>query len=239
MDAALPAVLAFPAYAAVTVVAPAGSVVTANLVEPFTRVPVPSTVEPALKVTDPVAKVVAELTTAVNVTDSPSAAGLTDEKSCVVVAAWFTVWCTTADVLFADDVFPLYAAVMAYVPAAKVRVVMVATPCGLSEAVPRGTVPFLNVTVPAGTDPPAMPLATAAVKVIAWPYADGFALEVSVVVVGSELIVCLNTVEVLDSNEESPAYVAVILWVATDNEEVVIEAAPLLVLPVPMAFPES
>jgi hypothetical protein len=63
----------------VTVTAPAGSVVTANLAEPLTRVATPSAVDPAVKVTDPVANAVADLTTAVNVTDSPSAAGFTEE----------------------------------------------------------------------------------------------------------------------------------------------------------------
>ena len=93
--------------------APAGSVVTANLAEPVTRGAVPKTVEPAAKVTDPVANAVADLTIAVNAIDSPSAAGLTDETSWVVVAAAFTVWFKAPDVLFADDVSPLYATVIA------------------------------------------------------------------------------------------------------------------------------
>ena len=66
---------------AVTVVAPAGKVVSASLVDPFTRVPVPTTVDPAVNVTVPVANVVADLTMAVNVTDSPSAAGFTEETN--------------------------------------------------------------------------------------------------------------------------------------------------------------
>jgi hypothetical protein len=48
-------------------------------------------VDPAVKVTDPVATVVADLTIAVKLTDSPGAAGLTDETSCVVAAAAVTV----------------------------------------------------------------------------------------------------------------------------------------------------
>jgi hypothetical protein len=84
----------------------------------------------------------------------------------VVVVAWFTVWLKAAEVLFADDALPLYAAVIEYVPAPRVSVVRVATPCALSVAVPRGAVPFLNVTVPVGAGPVDE---TVAVKVTGWP----------------------------------------------------------------------
>jgi hypothetical protein len=112
MEPLLPATLAVAAKVAVTVAAPAGSVATANFAVPLTSVAVPSDPEPALKVTDPVAKVVADLTIAVNVTDSPRADGLTDETIWVVVAAWFTIWFKVAEVLFADEGSPLYAAVI-------------------------------------------------------------------------------------------------------------------------------
>jgi hypothetical protein len=146
--------------------APAGSVVTANLAKPFISVAEPSVVEPTVNVTDPVANVVADLTIAVNVTDSPTAAGFTDEKIWVAVAAAFTLWFTVADVLVDDALSPLYAAVIGYTPAPSVRVVSVAAPCELSEAVPKGAVPFLKVMVPVATGPAEV---TVAVKVTACP----------------------------------------------------------------------
>jgi hypothetical protein len=68
--------------------------------------------EPAVNVTDPVANAVADRTIAVKATDSPSAAGLTDETSWVAVAAAFTVWFKAADALAAEDASPLYATVI-------------------------------------------------------------------------------------------------------------------------------
>jgi hypothetical protein len=92
---------------AVTLLAPAGSVVTSSLAEPLTSVAVPRFVGPEVNVTDPVANAVADLTIAINVTDSPTADGFTEEKICVVVVARFTVWFKAADVLFASDASPL------------------------------------------------------------------------------------------------------------------------------------
>ena len=91
---------------------------------------------------------------------------------------------------------------MEYEPAARVRVVIVATPCELSVATPRGVVPFLKLIVPVGADPVEV---TVAVNVTGWPYPDGFALEVSTVVVVAALMVSRNIFDVLDWNEESPA----------------------------------
>jgi hypothetical protein len=84
----------------------------------------------------------------------------------VVVVAWFTVWLKGVDVLFPNTASPLYAAVIEYFPAPRVRVVRVAVPCEPSEAVPRKAVPFLNVTVPVGRGPVEV---TVAVNVTGWP----------------------------------------------------------------------
>jgi hypothetical protein len=64
------------------------------------------------------------------------------------------------------------------------------------------------------------------------------ALEVNRVFVLLRLIVWLIAFEVLDSNEASPAYVAVMLWVPEAKVDVVMLAAPPCVLPVPMDVPE-
>ena len=149
-----------------TVLAPAGNVVTASFAEPLIRFSVPSVLVPAVNVTDPVANVVVDLTVAVNVTDSPAADGFTDENTWVVVAAWFTVWFKVADVLFADELSPPYVAVIECAPAVRVRVVKVVVPCALSEAVPSGAVPFLKLTVPVGVGPLEV---TVALSVTGWP----------------------------------------------------------------------
>ena len=54
--------------------------------EPF-RVAVPRTVEPAVNVTDPLGVAVGELTVAVNITFLPSADGLVEGATFVVVIA--------------------------------------------------------------------------------------------------------------------------------------------------------
>ena len=60
-------------------------------------VPVPSTLEPALKVTDPVSPLAAELTVAVKVTGSPYTLGDVELTTAVVVGALLIVmFCSTS-----------------------------------------------------------------------------------------------------------------------------------------------
>lgn len=85
-------------------------------------------------------------------------------------------------------------------PTGSVEVVNVATPL-LSEAVPNVVAPFLNVTVPVGTPPEEV---TVAVKVTAWPEADGFGEELSDSAVRALVTTCFSTGEVLALYAPSP-----------------------------------
>jgi hypothetical protein len=70
-------------------------------------------------------------------------------------------------------------------PAVRLTVVKVATPEPFKVPVPIVVAPSLNVTVPVGVGAPTTVPATVAVNVTGPPTVDGFALEVSVVVVFS------------------------------------------------------
>src|SRR4051812_45874321 len=72
-------------------------------------------------------------------------------------------------------------------PAARLEVANVALPVPSSEPLPSVFAPSLNATVPDGVAPAP---ATVAVSVTSWPFADGFAVDVSVVVDG----VCAATI---------------------------------------------
>ena len=77
---------------------------------------------------------------------------------------------------------PPYTAVMECAPSAKVEVAKVATPA-FSVPVPSVVAPSLNVTVPVAVPLPGDTAATVAVNVTDWPNTEGFAEEVTVVVV--------------------------------------------------------
>jgi hypothetical protein len=100
----------------------------------------------------------AEVTSAVKVTDSPLVDGFSDELTVVAVVAWFTFCVTTAEVLTASSVLPLYSAVIESLPTGSVAMEKVAFP-ELSVTVPREVVPFLKVTVPAGVPSPEVTVA--------------------------------------------------------------------------------
>lgn len=78
--------------------------------------------------------------------------------------------------------------------------------------VPKVVAPSLKVTVPVGAVP-----VTEAVKVMDVPNVEGFRLEATVVVVATavELTTWLNAADVTVLLRVSPAYTAVMLWLAT------------------------
>src|SRR5947199_387231 len=86
---------------------------------------------------------------------------------------------------------------------------------------------MLNVTVPVGVPAPGATAATVAVKVTAWPDADGLADEVTVVVLFALVGVSVRVVEVLVLKLSSPLYVAVTVWVPTARVDAVSVACPL------------
>ena len=83
---------------------------------------------------------------------------------------------------------------------------------------PNAVAPSLKVTVPAGVPPVDE---TVAVKVTVWPKVEGFALEVTAVVVAAGLTVCCKFDEVLVAKFVSPAYTALMVCAATVRLEVV------------------
>jgi len=156
---------------------------------------------PSLKTTVPVGVAVTpEVTVAVNVTDCPTADGLAEEMSAVVLAAWVTDCDSVAEVLAANVVFAEYVAVMACTPAGRSVVVNVAVPAD-RVPVPMPAPLSENVTVPVGVPEP---LVTVAVSVIEAPKDAGLSDEATVVVVGMPLTTWLRIVDVLGSKVASP-----------------------------------
>ena len=77
---------------------------------------------------------------------------------------------------------------MVWLPMASAEVENVATP-PLREPLPTGLPPSRNVTVPVGVPDPGATAEAVAVKVTDWPNTDGFAEDVTVVVVSALLTV--------------------------------------------------
>jgi hypothetical protein len=101
-----------------------------------------------MKVTEPVGMVVGESTVAVNFTDCPAFAGLSDDTTLVVVVACATLIAAVPE-LAAETPLVTYVAVMLVVPAGILVVLSVAV-VPLNGAVPRFVVPAVNLTFPVG-----------------------------------------------------------------------------------------
>lgn len=139
---------------------------------------VPSVVAPSEKVTVPVGVAVAppdvEAIVAVKVTDWPTPAGFTEERSEVESAARVITSLSIAEVTEWKLESPLYCAVMLCVATASVLVLRVATP-PLKLAEPREVLPSRKVTEPVGTVVTPRTPATVAVRVTDWLATAGFA----------------------------------------------------------------
>src|ERR1041384_2227479 len=97
---------------------------------------------------------------------------------------------------------------------------LVALPLDNVTAVPKFTPLVWNWMVPGATAP------TVAVKLTDWRNTDGFADEVTPVVVSALLTVWVTLVEVLVAYWKSPPYTALIVWLPTDSDELVRVACP-------------
>jgi predicted small secreted protein len=93
-------------------------------------------------------------------------------------------------------------------------------------------VPFTKETVSPSGGAPALEV-TAAVKVTACPYMDGFGEDESAVVVVGSSTTCFTVFDVLLEKVESPAYFAVVESVPSGSDDVVKLAEPPLNDPVP------
>ena len=128
-------------------------------------------------------------TVAVKVTAWPNTEGSVAETSEVVVFAWLTTWLKAVEVLDVKLASPPYDTVIDWVATPRLEVVRLALP-PLRVAVPRELEPSLKVTVPVGVPLPGAAAATVAVKVTDWPKTEGFADDVTEVVVASLVTVC-------------------------------------------------
>src|SRR5438105_3092393 len=75
--------------------------------------------------------------------------------------------------------------------------------------------PSLKLTVPVGVPAPGKLAVTVAVNVTLWPNTDGFADDVSAVLVLAWFTVCVSVALVLVAKLVSPLYTAVMLWLPT------------------------
>src|SRR3954454_7022649 len=107
---------------------------------------------------------------------------------------------------------------MTWPPAAGKLVVSVALPPVPTAAVPRITLPSLNVIVPVGDPPPGATAATAAVKVTAWPVTAGLTDDPRATVVDARLTVTAVAAEVLSAKPLTPKNEAVSAWVPTNSD---------------------
>lgn len=205
----LPPWEALPVYTAVMVWTPDGSVLTVQVATPPTdsveNVQAVMVVAPKRNATVPSgAPVGAGVTVAVKVTGEPAAVAATSWVTAVVVAVLATVCTKLLDVLVANDVEPLYTALMVCAPPASALVVQVATPEALSGTLPQpGMVvtPSRNVTLLFGMP---LPEVTVAVNVTASPKALVAELPVSTVPVGAGLTVCVRGLELLAAKLPPP-----------------------------------
>jgi hypothetical protein len=97
--------------------------------------------------------------------------------------------------------------------------------------------PSKKSTLPVGTPTLGATGLTVAVNVTDWLVTDGFALEMTVVVVEPWLTVMLTGVELVGAKFASPEYVANTLCVPIGNVLLMIVAAPPLSVAVPSAVP--
>src|ERR1043166_8680615 len=171
-----------------------------NAAWPELSVAVPSALVPSLKVTVPVgvpAPGEVAMTLAVNVTGLSKYCGLADELTVVVVLAWLTVCAKFAELLWLKLPSPLYVALIVWLPRLSELVLNVACPEALMVIGARLTPSTVNVIVPVRVPAPGDTGLTVAVKVTDWPNTDGFAEELTAVVVSALLTVSVNAAEVL------------------------------------------
>jgi hypothetical protein len=186
-----------PPYSAVMLYAfPTAKEEVLNVATPLPfNVPVPSVVEPFLKVMVPDGVPKEPVTKAVKVIDSPKTDGLGAAISTVALLALLTTWLTAELVLVTKFASPPYSAVMLYeLPTAKEEVLNVVTPLPFKVPVPSVVKPFLKVMVPDGV--PKEPV-TKAVKDTDSPKTDGFGAAISTVALLALLTTWLTAEQVL------------------------------------------
>jgi hypothetical protein len=123
------------------------------------------------------------LIVAVNVTLCPNVDGFRLDVTTVPAVADPTTWPPlSVPVLATKPVAPEYTAVTVCVPTVSVEMLPdVAEPEASVTGEPKALPSTLNCTVPVAVPVPGATAATLAVKLTAWPYAEGFRVEATVV----------------------------------------------------------
>ena len=147
---------------------------------PETVTAVASVVVPSVNLTVPVGVPPEEVMVAVRVTDDPDVDGFADEVTVVVVEPPVTTCESAVLALLPKPPVPVKVATIECVPAARADVAKVALPAETATFDANVVAPSVNVTVPVGVPPDEV---IVAVKVTDAPDADGFADELSAVLV--------------------------------------------------------
>lgn len=203
--------------------------------DPLVSVAVPSTEVPSRNVTDPVGAPTPLVTVAVTLTVAPIPDGLGLDAIATAVGAGFTTSVNVPLALAATSTVPLYDAVSAWEPTARLERLTVAVPL-LSDAVAMRAPPSRNTTVPVGTPTPDV---TVAVYVMVVPNVVGFALAVNAVVLDAGLTTWVSGELVLGANVPLPAYAAESVWEPPPSVETLRVATPLVTVAEPSEFAPS
>ena len=139
-----------------------------------------SVVVPSVNLTVPVGVPLDEVIVAVSVTDDPDVDGFAEEVTVVVVDPPVTTCDSAVLALLVKPPVPVKVATIECVPAARVDVAKVALPAETATFDANVVAPSVKVTVPVGVPPEEV---IVAVKVTDDPDADGFADELSAVLV--------------------------------------------------------
>jgi hypothetical protein len=158
---------------------------------------------------------------AVNVTDCDGFDGLSEDVTVVDVLTC-TTW-VNVPLLLVKPPVPVKAAVIEWLPTARVDEVKVAVPPETVTALARVVAPSVNLTVPVGVPPAEVMVA---VRVMDDPDVDGFAEEVTVVVVDPPVTTCESAVLTLLAKPPVPLKVATIECVPTARAVVAKVALP-------------
>lgn len=215
-----------PPYDAVIELDPIGSVDVVNVATPAAlTVPVPKTVVPSRKVTEPVAPA---CTVAEKVTAWLGADGFEEEASVTTTVAFPTVTCVAGDVIGPLVEVIVAVAVIEFEPTGKEGTVKVAWPL-TTGAVPKTVVPSVNVTGPV------TPEGMGSVIVTGVLGAGLFGVTIGATKTGAAAVtVTVVGVDVAGLLFASPEVVAVIGSVPTGKDGTVMVATPPTIGAVPI-----
>jgi hypothetical protein len=215
-----------PRYFATIVCDPVDSDDVENVAMPEDNTDVPNIVGGVVLVslnwTEPVAEI--GKTEDVKVIDCPVTDGFCDDTRDIVVPICCTAW-ERMLVLAAKIALPEYVDDMECVPTDNDDTTNEAWPAVRATGLPVAVPSTRNCIVPVGTSEPETGT-TVAVKFTDWPNVEGSSDDAMVVVVPIVFTVCASMPLVLGKLLESPAYLAIMLWVPADSDDMENVAEP-------------